>query len=293
MTSVSPSSEAGSAVQSRDYPIKVADGNLQFNKYSLTDPVPLGRQILAAAGADPIEDYSLFALLPGGDFEDVRLDETFDLRARGVERFVMFSTDRLFKFSIDQHQKEWGKPIISGKILLKLAELPPGYALYLEVRGGQDVEIHSDDLIDLSKPGIERFISIIKETTEGLAALPSMDREYLAAHAIEYTLINVGGQVGVILRKLNVPNGKFDHEQADFLILLPAGYPDVPPDMFYAYPWLKLRSTGGYARAADQPVDFDGRRWQRWSRHSQVWRPGVDGLHTMIARVHNALEVAA
>lgn len=121
MSSVSPSSEAGVTVQSRGHAIKVADGNLQFHQYSLADPVPLGRQILEAADARPIEDYSLFALLPGGDFEDVRLNETFDLRARGVERFVMFSTDRLYKFAIDQHQMEWGKPVISGKILSKLA----------------------------------------------------------------------------------------------------------------------------------------------------------------------------
>ena len=36
---------------------------------TLTDPVPLGRQILAAAGSDPVEDSSFFAILPSVDFE--------------------------------------------------------------------------------------------------------------------------------------------------------------------------------------------------------------------------------
>ena len=285
--------DVGEAVRTRLFRIEVADSNLQFKKLAVDDPVPLGRQILVAAGAEPIEDYSLFALLPAGDFEDVRLDEPFDLRAPGVERFVMFSTDRLYKFAIDQHQMEWGKPIISGKILRELAKLAPGYVLYQEVRGGQDIEIHDTDLIDLSKPGVERFISVIPETTEGLLALPSIDREYLAAHGIAYDLVSVGGNTGVIMHQRPLPQGKFDHGLAELLILLPHGYPDVPPDMFYLLPWLRLRATGSWPRAADQAFDFNGQRWQRWSRHSQVWRPGIDGLHTMIARVNTALEVAA
>ncbi|WP_420467192.1 multiubiquitin domain-containing protein [Panacagrimonas sp.] len=292
MNNITHDDEGTVAAQARRYPIEVAEGNLEFKKLTINDPVPLGRQILAAAGANPVEDYSLLAVLPGGDFEDVRLDEQFDVRGRGIERFVMFATDRVYKFAIDQHQMEWGKPVVSGKVLRALAKLPPGYALYQEVRGGQDIEILDTDLIDLSKPGIERFISVIKETTEGLSALPSMDREYLAAHAIEHTLTSWSGHSGVVLHKLAIPAAKFGLTQADFLILLPAGYPDVPPDMFYAFPWLKLSDTGTWPRAADQAFDFDGRRWQRWSRHSQAWRPGVDGLHTMIARVHNALEVA-
>lgn len=292
MTNVQ-NNDVGEAVRTRLFRIEVADSNLQFKELEVEDPVPLGRQILAAAGAAPIEDYSLFALLPGGDFEDVRLDEPFDLRRPGIERFVMFSTDRLYKFAIDQHQLEWGKPIISGKILRQLAKLAPGYVLYQEVRGGQDIEIHDTDLIDLSKPGIERFISVIPETTEGLSALPSIDRHYLTTRGIAYDLISVSGTTGVILHQRPLPQEKFDHTQAEVLILLPAGYPDVPPDMFYLLPWLRLRTTGAWPRAADQAFDFNGQRWQRWSRHSQVWRPGVDGLHTMIARVNTALEVAA
>jgi hypothetical protein len=54
--------------------------------------MPLGRQILAAAGVDVRCEHSLFAILPSGDFEDIRLDEPFDLRGRGVEQFVAFRT---------------------------------------------------------------------------------------------------------------------------------------------------------------------------------------------------------
>jgi hypothetical protein len=177
----------------RAYRIKVADETLNFRPIEVVDPMPLGRQILEAAGAEPIDEFSIFALLPHGDFEDLRLEEPFDLRGRGTEKFICFRTDRLFKFTIDNRQMEWGKPLISGLIVRLLAAVGPEYAIYLEVRGGQDREIQDLDIIDLSKPGIERFITVIRETTEGLTALPAMDRAYLEDHAVAYDLVSEGG----------------------------------------------------------------------------------------------------
>jgi hypothetical protein len=68
--------------------------------------------------------------------------------------------------------------------------------------------------------------------------------------------------------------------------------PDVAPDMFFCDPWLTLVSADRYPTCADQPHAFMGRNWQRWSRHNTSWRPGVDGLHTMIKRIEHALAEA-
>jgi hypothetical protein len=274
------------------YRIKVADETLNFRPIEVIDPMPVGRQILEAADAQPFEEFSIFAMLPNGDFEDVRLDEPFDLRGHGTEKFIVFRTDRLFKFTIDNRQMEWGKPLISGLIVRRLAAVGDDYAVYLEVRGGQDRKINDTDIIDLSKPGIERFITVIKETTEGLTALPSMDRTYLEDHAIAHEVVSDGAQVGVVLKDVPLPKGKFDHEKADLLVLLPGGYPDACPDMFFLFPWVRLIAAGRYPTCADVPHMFGGKRWQRWSRHSEEWRPGIDGLHTMIARAQHAIEGA-
>ena len=94
----------------RGYRFLLAQGDLNFQSRQVTDPVPLGRQILEAAGLDPRDGYSLFAILPSGDFEDVRLDEPFDLRGRGAERFVAFLTDRDFKLTLNDDELRWGKP---------------------------------------------------------------------------------------------------------------------------------------------------------------------------------------
>ncbi len=141
------------------YRIQFAQGGVNFRPLILTDPVPLGRQLLAAAGLDPQVGYSLFAVLPGGDFEDVRLDEPFDLRGHGAERFIAFLTDRDFKLTLNGHQLAWGKPVVSGAALYALGKVGPEEAVFLEIRSGTDRLIEHTELVDLAASGIEHFIT--------------------------------------------------------------------------------------------------------------------------------------
>jgi hypothetical protein len=102
---------------------------------------------------------SLFGILHSGDFEDVRLDEPFDLRERGTERFVAFKTDRSFKLMLNDNEVSWGKPVISGSALYALAKVGDDDAVFQEIRGGEDRLIEREELIDLNRPGVERFIT--------------------------------------------------------------------------------------------------------------------------------------
>ena len=47
----------------RAYGILYAQDNLNFHAVKLPNPVPLGREILEIAGAKPVEEFSLFAIL--------------------------------------------------------------------------------------------------------------------------------------------------------------------------------------------------------------------------------------
>lgn len=143
----------------RGYRFLLAKGDLNFQSRQVSDPVPLGRQLLEAAGLAARDGYSLFAILPSGDFEDVRLNEPFDLRERGAERFIAFLTDRDFKLTLNDDELRWGKPVISGTALYDLAKPNEGEALFLEVPGGEDRLIEHGELVDLTQPGIERFIT--------------------------------------------------------------------------------------------------------------------------------------
>jgi hypothetical protein len=143
----------------RGYRFLLARGDLNFQSRLVSDPVPLGRQLLDAAALDPRDGYSLVAILPSGDFEDVRLNEPFDLRERGAERFIAFQTDRDFKLTLNDRELRWGKPVISGTILYGLAKPGDGEGVFLEFPGGEDRLVERGELIDLSEPGIERFIT--------------------------------------------------------------------------------------------------------------------------------------
>jgi Prokaryotic E2 family E len=126
-----------------------------------------------------------------------------------------------------------------------------------------------------------------------MSLLPRKDRRYLDERGIAFHEVVEGAKKGVILTGIMLPDGKYQVAQADILILLPQSYPDVAPDMFYAAPHLKLVADQREPRCTQVRETFDGQNWQRWSRHNNQWRPGTDGIWTMVKRVEEALEVAA
>lgn len=126
-----------------------------------------------------------------------------------------------------------------------------------------------------------------------MSFLPSADVAHLRSKDIAYREVEEGGQKGIVLVAYHLPAARFDAGKADILILLPPGYPDVPPDMFYLLPWVRLVAANRYPTAADQSFSFGGQNWQRWSRHNSEWRAGVDGIWTMLKRIDTALQVAA
>ena len=123
--------------------------------------------------------------------------------------------------------------------------------------------------------------------------LPERDRQYLSDRGFSWEEVVDGVTKGIILQNFDLPVGRFSVPTANILIVLPALYPDVAPDMFYLMPWLQLISSGRFPRATEAAFAFQGQSWQRWSRHNNEWRHGTDGIWTMLKRVENALEVAA
>lgn len=142
---------------------------LEFHPATIDDPVPTGRQLLEAAGVHPVIDYELFQVLKNGMLEQLRQDETTDLRSNGVEKFLIFRSDASYRFLLDDREFEWGAKVITGLTLKKLAGVDAStYGVWLEARGGgEDRGISDTELVDLSKPAVERFFTGLKATTEG------------------------------------------------------------------------------------------------------------------------------
>ena len=150
------------------YRILIGNDRLEFVPYQIDDPIVTGRQLLDLAKYRPADEHILFQLLHDGLLEEIRLEETTDLRERGIEKFLTFRSDRSFRFLLDGRQFEWGGTFITGLTLKKLAEVDPAtYGVWLVVRGSEDKKIGNNELVDLSEPGVEKFFTGVDQTTEG------------------------------------------------------------------------------------------------------------------------------
>jgi hypothetical protein len=94
----------------------------------------------------------------------------------------------------------------------------------------------------------------------------------------------------VVLRGFILPSG-YDRSQSDLLLRLNQGYPDVPPDMWWFDPPVRL-ADGRPVRATQCTEHYLGRSWQRWSRHFTPgqWRSGIDSLESFYALIRIELE---
>jgi Multiubiquitin len=72
-----------------------------------------------------------------------------------------------FKLIIDTHPHTWHKSTITGAEIKNLAGVDPSYGVWQEVPGPNDPPVGDNQQVDLSRPGVERFFTGKKTTTEG------------------------------------------------------------------------------------------------------------------------------
>jgi hypothetical protein len=139
------------------YRISIGDALLSFQSVTVADSVLAGRSLLDSAALRPAEEYALFAAMTDGLLEEIRLEETIDLRA-GVERFLAFKSDRIFRFMLDGREFQWGGDFISGATLLNLAKADvETHGLWLKGPDGSERAVGLKQLVDLGQPGVEVF----------------------------------------------------------------------------------------------------------------------------------------
>ena len=151
------------------YRIRIGDADLAFRPARVEDPTPTGRQIMDAAGIRKLDEHIVFQILRNGELEELRPDETVDLRTAGVERFLVFEGAASYRIDLDGRVVEWGAPAITGRVLKRLAGVDAArYGVWLENRdGGDDRPIGDDEVVRLDGEGLERFFTGITQTTEG------------------------------------------------------------------------------------------------------------------------------
>ncbi|WP_165390314.1 multiubiquitin domain-containing protein [Thalassococcus sp. S3] len=153
------------------YKVQVGDHDLQFTHVVVDDPTPTGRQIIEGAGYRKAEEHLVFQVLRNGELEELRLEETTDLRPGQVERFLVFRSAESYRFDIDGKRLEWGHKVITGRVLKKLAGVEPAkFAVWQVIPGKDDILVGDTDLISLADAGLEHFFTGVSQTTEGGAA---------------------------------------------------------------------------------------------------------------------------
>lgn len=141
------------------YRVLIGDGLFRFQPLVAEGPVQTGRSLCELAALSPPEHHVVFAVLANGLLEEIRLEETLDLR-EGVEKLLAFKNDRIFRFILNGSDYQWGGAFITGATLLKLAKADAaGQAAWLKGPDGAKRRIGATDLVDLAEPGVEQFVT--------------------------------------------------------------------------------------------------------------------------------------
>ncbi len=116
------------------------------------------------------------------------------------------------------------------------------------------------------------------------------DRDFLNSRGLAWETVIHGNSRWVLVH--GYPLGKgYNVDLAVVGLEIPPTYPDTQIDMVYFFPQLALQS--GRAIPQITPQEFDGKVWQRWSRHrtpANPWRRGYDCVETHLLLVDEWLE---
>lgn len=206
---------------------------------------------------------------------------------------------RSYIIRIDRERERVSEPSLTGaQILALVGKTPESHKLFQKFRGGEVKVIEPEERVSFIKPGVERFQTIPKDTTEGAPAselrrhfqLPEVDCEYLDRRGLLWEAVLDRNARWVLVHRYPLVGG-YNHANASVGLELSQSYPDTQIDMVYFYPQL--------ARVDGKPIrqlrdrSFDGKVWQRWSRHrtkANPWRRGYDCLETHLLLIEEWLE---
>lgn len=137
--------------------IRIAGPDLNFVERDLDDSKLTGRQIAEAFVANDATDMVILQWLPNGMLEGVRLDETVDLRERGVERFIVGPGDGTRFFEIQGRRQEWLQAEITVHVIKILGNAGDGTEVVLEREDAADQVLEDDGVVRLDGPKVERL----------------------------------------------------------------------------------------------------------------------------------------
>ncbi len=127
------------------------------------------QEIIERGGKFPAKDFALVETI--SDIESILIDSkekvTFE---KGCKRnFFTFPKDQVYTFKVDKGKFVTEKTSLTGEEILLTAGLTPvnEYELIQKFCGKKRERIELGDVVDLTVPGIEKFVSIPLDQREG------------------------------------------------------------------------------------------------------------------------------
>src|SRR5260370_17729254 len=119
--------------------------------------------------------------------------------------------------------------------------------------------------------------------------LPQSDITCLAERGVQYSVSTEANMTCVVIPGYALPPG-YNRAQSDLLLRLSPGFPDVPPDMWWFDPAIRL-ADGRVVQATEVTEHHFGRTWQRWSRHFNAgqWRSCTHTLPSFLPLIPKQL----
>ena len=232
--------------------------------------------------------------------ETVDADEVIDIEEFAKAKRKVPKAKK-YRIRIDKQKFVVNVSAMTGRELLNLAGKTPAtnFMISQKTHGGEARKIGYDEKADFTAPGVERFMTLPLDQTdgEGIAEntrrqfiLPEQDREFLDARGLPWETIGGAGGQWLLIHDFPVP-ANYNIEKVTAALMIAPGYPDAQIDMVYFYP--ALVRTDGKAINALAQQSLDGKTFQRWSRHRTAqspWRPGEDNVSTHLILVEGWLE---
>jgi hypothetical protein len=220
--------------------------------------------------------------------------ETLELEDHAKHHGTHAPHAKHYAFRVDKTRVVVNTPIISGaQILAKVEKTPEQFKLYQHKRGHQPILIGPEQNVNLREPGVERFTTMPKDTTEGLEApclrvdfrLPAADEEYLNGLGLIWETIRDGQNQWLVIHGWKVPIG-YSNNTVDLALLIPINYSDSQIDMVYFKPHLARQDGRSINNLSQETIA--GTSWQRWSRHrtsQNPWRVSIDDVASHLGLV--------
>lgn len=122
----------------------------------LEDREPIGSQVLAEAGLEPVDEHILIQRVKIGS-RLISLDERVDLRGAGVERFYAFRTGEAFMFTMNEHGFQWGRSAITEPEIREFVGVPDDEVIVQERADEEPRILGAADRVDLCASGTEHL----------------------------------------------------------------------------------------------------------------------------------------